>query len=709
MIQAVIKKGKVFADEIPPPIISDKSVLVKVICSCISPGTEGTTVKTTGESLLKRALKQPENIKKVFDAAKTDGIISTTKKVLNKVNEAKATGYSISGVVLEVGKNVTRFKAGDSVAAGGAEYAHHSEIVNVPENLVVKIPAGLDFRRASTVTIGSISLQGVRRTAAGIGEMVVVIGAGVLGLLAVQILRISGVRVAAIDLDSARLDLADKFGAEIVINPTVTPTLTAIQSWTNGFGADSVLFAASTSSNEPLSLSFQMCKKKGKVVMLGVSGMSISREDMYQKELDFVMSTSYGPGRYDKSYEEKCLDYPYAYVRWTENRNMHEYLRLLATNAIAIDPLLSRSFPIEKIGEAFESLNNSIEKPLLVTIDYGTDDKQVTIKSRVEIPSQHRLIHSNNTPVKIGLIGTGNFASGVHIPNILKINEKFQISAVMSRSGLKAKQVAERTNARYVTTNYDEILSDNDIDLVFITTRHDSHAELALKALKAGKHVFVEKPLAVNEQQLSEIESFFSMGGESPLLMVGFNRRFSPYAVEIKKYTDKRINPLFINYRINAGYAPLDSWVHEDGGRIVGEACHFIDLATFFIGSRIESISCEELTPNTDYYRSSDNKSFILKYQDGSIADIQYFSLGNPLFPKEQMEVHFDGKSISLNDYKVLKGYGLQINEISSKASRKGQVEELEHLYDSLRGKNTSWPIEPWDIFQTTKASLLIK
>lgn len=710
MIQAIVKKGKVFGEEVPAPLVSKGSLLLKVVNSCISAGTEISGVQGSGKSIIKRALEQPKHIKKVIDMVRSEGIFDAYAKVKGKLAGGAPTGYSISGVVIAVGKGVSKFTIGDHVAAAGAGLANHAEYVDVPENLVIKMPAGMDFEAASTVTLGGIAMQGVRRADLRLGEMVVVVGAGILGLLTMQMLKHSGVRVAAIDLDETRLTIAKELGAELTLNPTAENAVDAIQNWTGGNGADAVIFTAASGSSEPLSQSFQMCKRKGRVVLVGVVGMEIKREDMYQKELDFLISTSYGPGRYDKKYEEQGLDYPYAYVRWTENRNMAEYLRLLNDGVIRLDKLINSVYPIEQVTEAFESLQQPDIKPLMVLLDYGMPENFAS----ENFVNQNRKIGATTTTISrdvinIALVGAGGFATGIHLPNIEKLSNKFRLHSVVNRTGYKAKAVAEQYKANYSTTDFQDVLNDNAVDLVLIATRHDNHAELALQALQAGKHVFVEKPLATTQEELESIKAFYADGNEGkPLLFTGFNRRFSKYAQEIKLHTDKRLNPLLIHYRMNAGFLPRDHWVHEDGGRIIGEGCHIIDLMTFFTGSTLESISVDCLSPSTDNYSASDNKVISLAYKDGSIATIHYFSVGSKDVSKEYMEVHFDGKSIVMDDYKSLKGYGLKLNEISTSASQKGQFEELECLYESLKRQERQWPIAFWDMIQTTQASIQI-
>ncbi len=711
MIQALVKKGRVLAEKVPAPQVSSGSVLIKVAISCISAGTEISGVQGSGKSLIKRALAQPDNVKKVINMIRSDSIAKAYATVRGKLEAESVTGYSISGVVIAVGENVRRFQVGDHVAAAGAGYANHAEYVDVPENLVMKLPHSMDFKAASTVAIGGIAMQGIRRADLHLGEHTVVVGAGILGLLTVQMLRISGTRVAAIDLDENRLKIAQKMGAELILNPVSENAVDIIQNWTGAHGADAVIFTAATSSSEPLSQSFQMCKRKGRVVLVGVSGMEIMREDLYKKELDFLISTSYGPGRYDKSYEEKGFDYPYAYVRWTEHRNMAEYLRLVHQSAISLDNLISAVYPIARVTEAFESLQQPLNKPLMVLLDYGNIENE-----KIEDYEWHKKNVSISTSpiqkniVKIALIGAGSFATNMHLPNIEKLSDKFRLHCVVNRTGLRAKTIAQQYKASYATTDYQDVLKDKDVDLILIATRHDSHAELALQALQAGKHVFVEKPLATTPAGLDAIMAFYADGTENkPVLFTGFNRRFSSYAQEIKKHTDKRINPLFIHYRMNAGYIPLDHWVHEYGGRIIGEACHIIDLMTFLTGSRIKAVSVDSLIPVNNKFRTSDNKAITLTYQDGSIATIHYFAVGSKEYSKEYMEVHFDEKSIALDDYRLLKGFSLKVNEIITARSQKGHFEELEVLYATLSSQEKRWPIPLESMVETTKVTFEVE
>ena len=665
-------------------------------------------VSETGKPLIKRALEQPAEVRNALNFAKENGIMKTIARIRGTLEGGKPTGYSISGIVIAVGAGVKEYSVGDHVAAAGAGIANHAEFVDVPENLVMPMPKGLDFKLASTVTLGGIAMHGVRRANLNLGEICVVQGAGILGLIAQQMLQASGIRTIVIDLDEHRLEIAKSLGAEATLNPKNQDVVKVVEAISNGYGADAVLFTAATSSSEPLSTAFKMTKRKGKVVLVGVSGMEINRGDMYKKEIDFLISTSYGPGRYDDNYEKKGLDYPYGYVRWTENRNMAEYLRLLQNGVIDISQMVNAVYPIEKVEEAFDVLKSGEDpKPIISILDYGVDldiDLTKTISKRVDLVKSS----SNSKIVNVALIGTGGFATGMHLPNMAKLSNKFKIKAIVNRTGQKAKAVAEQYSADYATTDIQDVLNDKAIDLVMITTRHESHGPLTLQCLQAGKHVFVEKPLCINRQELTDIQSFYKKTENPPMLMVGFNRRFSPYLKEIKKHTQDRVNPVVVHYRMNAGYIPTNHWTHEHGGRIIGEACHLIDLMNYLTDSKIESISTEHITPTTEKISKHDNRSIVLKYSDGSLCHIQYFAVGNKKLSKEYMEVHFDEKSIVMDNYKKLTSYGFSCKEISSSISNKGQYEELEALYETLKVTG-SWPISLDDIVQTTLATFEIE
>lgn len=716
MIQAILRKGKVIGEDVPLPSVSEGSVLVKVMYSCISPGTEVSMVQASEKSLIKKAFEQPGKLKSAFKMIESEGILETFEKIKKKWDMGSVLGYSLSGFVLAVGKGIKDLKVGDRVACAGSGIANHAEYVDVPRNLIVKIPDALEFQEASTVALGSIAMQGVRRADITLGEYVVVFGLGVIGQIVLQISKNAGARVIGVDLDERRLKVGKENGADLVLNPDDSDIVKEVIHFTDGYGADKSVFTAATKSSIPLHQAFQMTRRKGKVVLVGISGMEIKREDLYQKELDFLISTSYGPGRYDDEYEERGLDYPYAYVRWTENRNMQEYLKELAEGKINLKNLIEKVYTIENVAEAYEVLRKP-DRPLAVLLEYHQNlpENLKTLyqkESKVRISSE---IFKKEGIINIGIIGAGNFATAIHLPNLIRLKSKYNIYAIMNKTPYKAKTIAERCNAQYATCNMDDILGDKDVDLVMITTRHNLHGEYVLKALNAGKDVFVEKPLCINDEDLKSIKDFYNskfktQNSKLPLLMVGFNRRFSKYAQEAKRHVAKRINPLLMHYRVNAGFIPLDHWVHgeEGGGRIIGEACHFIDLFTFFTESKVKEIYTSTLTPKTQSLSSGDNRVIVLNYEDGSVATLEYFATGSKEFPKEYMEIHFDEKTIVIDDFKSLKGYSLKVNEMKSKIPEKGHWEELEILYDCITEKMGKWPIELWDMVQTTEVTFEI-
>ena len=713
MLQALVKRGKVLAEQVPRPVVSDGCALIKVMYSCISAGTELTGIHASGKSIIRRALEQPQNIVRAWQMAQREGLKKTLDVIQGKLEEGMPIGYSASGVVFAVGQGVTGINPGDRVAAAGAGIANHAEWIDVPANLIMKIPDPLSYQQAATVTMGGIAMQGVRRAGAQLGEFVVIFGAGILGQLALQMLLAAGARVIAIDIDRSRLDLARKMGAEMAILAGESDAVQTVHHYTNGHGADVTLFCAATDDSTALSQAFQMTRRKGRVVMLGVWGKELKREDIYRKELDFLISTSYGPGRYDDNYEKKGLDYPYAYIRWSENRNMSEYLRLLAHGKVNIEALIGAVYPIEQVQQAYAALQNSASKPLIVLLAY---DHNLPENFEFAAPQPNRIANTisfqpcRHKTIRVGVIGAGAFVAGVHLPNLQELGEKYQIQAICNRTGSKAKAVATRFGASYSTSDYREVLADPEVDLVLIGTRHHLHGQIVLDALAAGKPTFVEKPLCTLPEELKQIKQFYEQSQHPPLLLVGFNRRFSRYARQVRAYTANNINPLFIHYRMNAGYIPLEHWVHsqEGGGRIIGEACHIIDLFSYLIASPVKSISSTSLIPKTGSISSRDNQVITLQYLDGSVATLEYFAVGNKKLAKETLEVHFDGKTIVVDNYRSLIGYGIDIEPMESTAPDKGHLEEFIVLHRALTENDGIWPIQLADMLQTTEITFAI-
>ncbi len=720
MKQVLIKKGLVSPTEVPCPAISKGSVLIKVRNSCISTGTELTSLAGSNKSILERALEKPEKVRQVLEMASHDGIARTLAKVTDRLNSEMPLGYSLAGDVITVGDGVSNVRPGDMVAAAGGG-ANHAEFASVSSNLVIRMPDQLGYRLASTVALGGIAIQSVRRASVQLGEYVVVFGAGGIGQIVSQILKNSGARVVVVDVDETRLIMAARLGADLVLNPLKEDAIKAVMHFTGGYGADAIIFCATTNQNQALSDAFAMTRRKGRMIMVGVWGDAFKREDVYSKEIDFLISSSYGPGRYDPTYEENGVDYPYAYVRWTENRNMEEYLRLLQSGKVIIEPLIHAVYSIDHVDKAFEVLKGP-EKPMIVLLEYNAgsiDESSNIVETERKVPVFN--FKKNESPkIRVALVGAGGFSTEVHLPNLAGLSDKYKIHALCSRTGLKAQSAAKRYEAAYATSNFQDILSDPDVDLVMICTRHNLHGSMVLDALHAGKNTFVEKPLCTTLEELSSIKKIYSDNdilhaplrpGEKPFLMVGFNRRFSPYIQELKRHTQKRINPLFIHYRMNAGYVPLGHWVHtaEGGGRIIGEACHIIDLFSYLVGSPVKSFAAASISPKTTSISSSDNRSILFEYEDGSIATLEYFAVGSKILSKECLEIHFDEKSIIVDDYKSIVGYGAQVQSMNSKTSKKGHFEELDIMSKFLLDKaNNNCPIELESLFETTKLAIEI-
>lgn len=711
MKQVLIRQGQAVVEEVPSPQVESGTILVRVSHSCISVGTEISGIKTTGMPLWKRALKQPENVKKVINSVTTLGLSKTRSLVNGKLAAGNPTGYSAAGVVLEVGTGINDICPGDRVACAGAQCAHHAEIIRVPRNLAVPIPDGLDYSSSSTVTLGSIALQGIRRARPTLGETFVVIGLGILGQLTAQMLKINGCRVIGTDLDKSRIKMAEKLGMDVGVPPEEND-IDHVMRLTGGIGADGVIITAATPSDSIVSTAFKMCRKKGRVILVGDVGLNLKRADFYQKELDFYISSSYGPGRYDSNYEEKGIDYPVAYVRWTENRNMAAYLRMLAEGKVKVDALITSVFPVEEAHVAYEKLKADDDKPLMALLSYPCDpDKGTEYLYVVPNPSA---LPSNNigNKIRVGLIGAGGFAKGMHLPNLQKLSKLFHLQAVMSKTGHNALATAKQFGANYACTDYQHVLDDPEVDAVIIATRHNLHASMVIEAIKAGKHVLVEKPLALASEELNSIVSFYSASeeGKYPLLLTGFNRRFSRFIRPIYDQVKYRINPMIINYRMNAGYIPLDHWVHseEGGGRNRGEACHIYDIFTYLTGSRAVLVDAKSINSATGYYGSSDNFVATIKFEDGSVATLTYTALGSKDYPKEQMEVFVDGKIFVLNDYKKLSAWGTKIKGLESSLPDKGQKEELEAFAQCIM-HDGDWPIPLWQQVQSTKIAFEVE
>lgn len=700
MQQVVLRQGQAVIEDVPVPVVEPGTLLVRVRSSCISVGTEMSGVRQGSTPLWRRAMRRPGAVLKVLEMAATQGLARTRNLVAGKLAAGQPTGYSAAGTVVEVGAGVDAFQVGDRVACAGAQCAHHAQFIRPPVNLTVPVPDELEWGPASTVTLGAIAMQGVRRAAPTLGETFVVLGLGLLGQLVSQLLKVHGCRVIGCDLDPQRVDLARSLGMDAGLNPEVDGDVQQVQRLTDGFGVDGVIITAATPSDAVASTAFQMCRKKGRVVLVGDVGLNLNRQDIYEKELDFLVSTSYGPGRYDRRYEEEGLDYPRAYVRWTENRNLAEYLRLLGERRLDVLPLIAAEYPITEAPQAYEALQASgTQRPLMVLLNYPDDadcQQRVTINPTASSGAAGRL--------RLALVGAGSFAKGMHLPNLQNLAEHYQIRTIVSRSGHNAAGVARQCGARTATTDYQSVLQDPDIDAVLITTRHNLHAPQTLQALQAGKHVLVEKPLVLQPEELQAVESFYASPGAKPLLLTGFNRRFSPHAKRLKQLVDQRSNPMILNYRMNAGYLPLDTWyhTHEGGGRNLGEACHIYDLFVYLTGSRPVDVTARAIRPRTGHYSPSDNFVATISFEDGSLATLTYTALGTPSRAKELLEVYADGRILELDDYHELRVHGSDVPGLKTRRVDKGHVPELVAFAEAIAGGG-DWPIPFWQQVQATR------
>jgi predicted dehydrogenase/threonine dehydrogenase-like Zn-dependent dehydrogenase len=703
MKQVLVRSGAIVVEEVPSPSPGPKEILVRVAYSCLSAGTELAGLRTSALPLYRRALKQPEHVRKAIEMVRDQGIVRTWERISGKLAAGSPTGYSVAGEVVEVGSQVEGFSRGDRVACAGAGIANHAELASVPVNLAVHVPPGLDLADASTVTLGAIALQGVRRCQPTLGETVVVLGLGLLGQLTVQMLRANACRVIGVDVNAARIGIASRLGLTVGLDPGAADWVAQVQRHTGGAGADAVIITASSSSAEVIAQALRCCRRKGRVVIVGDVSLQIERADLYAKELDVLISTSYGPGRYDPMYEEGGQDYPLAYVRWTENRNMQAYLELLAQGTVQLAALRAGVYPVDRAPEAYQVLGSDAR--MIALLEYPA--RPEAARRRVSV---HTAVAGTGA-IRVALVGAGGFAQGVHLPNLLKLREDFALHAVVSRTGANAKAIATHYRAAYASTSLEEVLADPEVQLVMIATRHDQHAAMTLAALEAGKHVFVEKPLALTAQELERIEQFYGRrGADAPLLMTGFNRRFSPAVARVAEAVRSRSAPLLINYRMNAGYLPASHWVHgaEGGGRNIGEGCHIYDVFQAVTGSSWIECTALSIGEPAGQFRRDDNFVMSARYADGSLCTLTYTALGAKDYPKERMEVFCDGAVLFLDDYKTLSSSGRSGPQWSAKAAQKGQFEELQALAAALR-RGAPWPIPLADQLAVTRLSFAVE
>lgn len=691
------KTGELGLFDVPAPICYENGALVETAVSLVSAGTEKMLVDFAKKSILAKAKDRPDLVKQVVGKMKKEGIKNTLEKVFTKLDSPIPLGYSLAGRVIEVGEHLSGINIGDRVACGGAGYANHSEINYVPKNLMVKIPDGVDDIDASFVTVGAIALQGVRQTEPKLGERVAVIGLGLLGQLTVQLLKANGCKVIGSDIDPDKLALAKKMGADEVCH--VGDMIKKANEFSNGYGVDAVIIAASTSSNQPVIDAAEISRMRGRVVFLGMVGMDIPRNEYYKKELDLRLSMAYGPGRYDPNYEEKGVDYPYDLVRWTEQRNFEAFLGLIEEGKVRPKELLTHSFEYENAMSAYDLLEGKIqEKYLGIILKYSGSLNL----------SDHKIVKRNSKAIEsdklnVGLIGAGNFTKSVILPNIEKI-EGYELVGVCTATGVSAEGTGKKYDFKYITTDTNEIFSNSEINSVFITTQHNTHATLVLDAIKSKKHCFVEKPLAIYEDELESIADAYD--GES-IIQVGFNRRFSPMIGHMKKCLSGQIS---VNYRINAGVIPKDVWIQDreiGGGRVIGEVCHFIDTCSFLIDSEVVSLYASTIQKSDQSIPDEDNLNVILNYANGSTATIAYYAYGDAAMSKEYIEVFGNGVSMRMTDFRELIIYenGKEKKEKSYNQD-KGFENEFKAFKESVKSGEPA--ISFSSLYNTTKTAFKI-
>lgn len=702
MKQVFYGKSGTVCKDVPPPPLTNSSILVETKFSCISAGTEMAAVKNASKSLVKRVMEDP---KKLLPMAK-NLLLSRGLKAAMKVATGATggglgnpLGYTAAGTVLEAGQR-SGFEKGQRVAVVGAGFANHAQINSVPRNMAAIIPEGVSYEEASTAAVGCIAMQGVRRLEPLAGETIVVMGLGILGLITVQLLKSMGCRVIGIDLNEKRLQLAESLGCDMTVQGTNPSLVDTVAVATGRKGADGVVFTAATSSSTPMSNCFKMLRRKGRFVLVGVSGMEIERGDIYAKELDFRIATSYGAGRYDADFESLGMDYPREWVRFTQQRNIEEYLRLIALGKVRIKDLITDIFDAQDVGEAYQALKDP-DKSIIALLKYPPVD--ASSLNKTVFLSGKNAEKPRESALRFAIIGAGSFVRSMHMPNISQMPDKFSLHAVMSRSGASAAQLGTLYGASYVTVDESKVLADDQVDMAIISTRHDSHADYSIKVLNAGKSVFVEKPAAVNQKQLDALK--VAAEESKAQYMVGFNRRFSEYANQIRDAFAARKGPMHLVYTMNAGYLPKDHWTHsaQGGGRIVGEGCHIVDLVSSLVGSQPQNMYLNALRDDSGQYSFHDNVSVTLIYEDASVATILYLACGSSQFQKETLRVHCDGEYVIMNDYTGMESSIPALRKLKNSAPNKGHVQELTALYEAISSGRPAIPLQQiWDTTQIT-------
>lgn len=686
-----LSNGEMTVQELPMPQLSEGMVLVKNHYSLISAGTEGSTVKAARQNYFQKAKSRPQQVAQVMQVLKTQGIIQTYRTVMKKLEAYSPLGYSCAGEVIEVADDVKEFKVGDLVACGGFS-ANHAEVVSVPVNLCVKLREDADMALACYNTLGAIALQGVRQADLRLGETCAVIGLGLIGQIICNLLKASGVRVVGIDVSPAPVAQAAKHCADLALVRNTAGIEDKIKDYTNGLGVDAVIIAAATPSLDPVNFAGAIVRKKGTVVVLGAVPTGFDREPYYyKKELELKMSCSYGPGRYDLNYEEKGIDYPAPYVRWTEKRNMEAFQELIATKRMDLSYLTTHTFPLEDAPKAYDMVANKTEPYLGIVLKYDINKTHTHESIKINDAT------NATSNVGVAFIGAGSYAQGQLLPN-LPID--IRRVSVMTNSGTTSKRVAERFHFEQCTPNEEDIMNNPDVNTLFIATRHDTHAKYVIDGLKNGKNVYVEKPLCLNVEELVEIQNLCAEKQKS--VMIGFNRRFSPHAREIKKKLGS--GKMSMIYRCNAGSIPGDSWIQDmkvGGGRIIGEACHFIDFMAYICGSKPVKVMASVMPDNQNL---NDTMNIIVEFENGSSGVVAYYANGSKAMHKEYFEVFSAGASATIDDFNETKIYTKgKPAKFSTRSQDKGQKAMMESFFSEIRNGKTPIPMD--EIFAVTLAS----
>ena len=686
-----LKSGATVLEEVPAPLVKSGCVLIQTTRTLVSLGTERMLVEFGKANLIDKARQQPDKVKQTLDKLKTDGIMPTLEAVFNKLGQPLPLGYCNVGRVVAVGRGVTEFQVGDRVASNG----NHAEYVCVPQNLVAKIPDNVSDDEAAFTVIGSIGLEGIRLLKPELGETIVVVGLGLIGLIVAQLLRANGCRVIGVEFDQAKLDLAASWGVIPVDPAKGDDQVKVVEGLTNGIGADGVIITASAHDDSIIHNACLMSRKRGRIILVGVIGLNMRRDDFYKKELSFQVSCSYGAGRYDEEYEQKGHDYPLPYVRWTEKRNFQAILGAIADGGLKVKPLITESVDLADYNEIYGDMRKRGSIASIIRYSH-TENAESTEKGTVV-----RCIEAEAGKGKMGIIGAGNYTGATVVPCLKKAGAK--VKYIASAGGLSAKTMAKKAGAEFATSDYHEILKDPEVGMVLITTRHNLHAKMVKETLEAGKSVFVEKPLCLKPEELEEITAAYEKAGQGVTLTVGYNRRFSPFAVKLKSMIGD--GPKNIIATMNAGFIPPEMWVHDleiGGGRIIGEACHFIDLCSYLAGSKVTAVCMNAMGENPQ--ENTDNATILLKYENGTNAVINYFANGSKSYPKERVEVFSQERVFVLDNWRKLEGFGAKGFSKMKGGMDKGQKDEFRMLNERLlNGGESLIPFE--SIVNTTKAS----